>query len=522
MDGVTQDKVPTEITYDGNICKWGFQIKDGQARHQWFKLDLDEEQMQQVSQLTLQYPDPHALPPSYNKSPADLSVDFLGALKVHTEAILKAKLGVGVMSNTLVEYIITVPAIWSDAAQNRTRVCARRAGMGENVRIISEPEAAVIYTIDAMSPRTLEVGDTFVLCDAGGGTVDLISYSIIGLNPTKVQEAAPGNGQACGSTFLNRVFRKNIEDNFGHMEDYGTDTLEAAMDKFETITKRKFAGDGEDLVIPVPGLETNRDLGVSRGKLTISSKKMQSLWEPVITAITMLVSTQIKISKNVKAVLLVGGFGQNPYLKSCIKKVVGPKVEVIQPANGWTAVVRGALIKGLAESNPSESQIAIASRVARKYYGTSCSIRYDKQAHAYDRAYYDGFCGHHQVTCAYWLVEKGSRIEETKPIITDWTTYRRASDGPFLTYEVTIHAYSDVNDTGAPQYIDSAGVKLVARLTADLSSIPHHHVKVQNGVDSHQYNVLDFEIRINFFSAHTEYSLWVENKRYGTVQAEYV
>lgn len=144
LDGVTQDKVPTEIAYNGNVCKWGFQIKDGEGRHQWFKMGLDEEQAQQVSQLSLQYPDPHALPPSYSQTSIDISVDFLKALKIHTEAILKSKLGNGVMSTTPIEYIITVPAIWSDAAKNRTRSCARRAGMGRNVRIISEPEAAAL------------------------------------------------------------------------------------------------------------------------------------------------------------------------------------------------------------------------------------------------------------------------------------------------------------------------------------------------------------------------------------------
>lgn len=191
LDGITQDKVPTEVAYNGNVCKWGFQIRDSEGRYQWFKLGLDRDQAHQVSRLSIKYPDPHALPPSYNRSPADLSVDFLKALKLHTEAILKTKLGVGVMSTTAVEYIITVPAIWSDAAQHLTQTCAKQAGMGQNVRIISEPEAAVIYTLDAMSPHSLKVGDTFVLCDAGGGTVDLISYSVIGLNPTKIQEAAP-------------------------------------------------------------------------------------------------------------------------------------------------------------------------------------------------------------------------------------------------------------------------------------------------------------------------------------------
>lgn len=39
--------------------------------------------------------------------------------------------------------------------------------------MISEPEAAAIYALDRIDKHDLQIGDTFVLCDAGGGTVDL-------------------------------------------------------------------------------------------------------------------------------------------------------------------------------------------------------------------------------------------------------------------------------------------------------------------------------------------------------------
>ena len=41
--------------------------------------------------------------------------------------------------------------------------------MGDEVLIISEPEAAVIYSLDAMDPHGLKTGDCFVVVDAGGG-----------------------------------------------------------------------------------------------------------------------------------------------------------------------------------------------------------------------------------------------------------------------------------------------------------------------------------------------------------------
>lgn len=44
--------------------------------------------------------------------------------------------------------------MWSDAAQSKTRMCAEKAGMGkgEKLQIVSEPEAAAVYALDAMDP----------------------------------------------------------------------------------------------------------------------------------------------------------------------------------------------------------------------------------------------------------------------------------------------------------------------------------------------------------------------------------
>lgn len=72
------------------------------------------------------------------------------------------------------------------------------------VSCISEPEAAANFTISAMATKILDVGDNFVVCDAGGGTVDLITYKITELTPLKIEESVVGSGGLCGSTYLNR------------------------------------------------------------------------------------------------------------------------------------------------------------------------------------------------------------------------------------------------------------------------------------------------------------------------------
>lgn len=154
--------------------------------------------------------------------------DFLTALRKQGEQVLRYKVPKSALQNTPLEFVITVPAVCSDAAQAKTRKCAENAGMGRGsaLHIISEPEAPAIYALDTIS-HDVKVGDTFVLCDAGGGAVDLISYRVSALRPhLKIEEANHGSGSLCGSSFLNRTFRRLLYKKFKNDRGWDNDVLE--------------------------------------------------------------------------------------------------------------------------------------------------------------------------------------------------------------------------------------------------------------------------------------------------------
>ena len=218
-----------EIKYDGQNYKWGFQIGDSELRQQWFKLELDPSQLRGTSDLARRFPDYTAEPPQYNMSTEKIVIDYLTALRKHAEQVLRHKLPAGALMSTPLEFVMTVPAVWSDAAQAKTRACAEKAGMGlgSALHIVSEPEAAAMYALDAMDPHNIKVGDTFVLVDAEGGTVDLIAYTVKALKPQlKITEASPGSGSLCGSSFLNRIFQKFLKDKFQSDPTWDDDVLE--------------------------------------------------------------------------------------------------------------------------------------------------------------------------------------------------------------------------------------------------------------------------------------------------------
>ena len=111
-------------------------------------------------------------------------------------------------------------------------------GSGHALHIVSEPEAAAVYALDVMDPHVIEIGDTFVLCDAGGGTVDLITYTVIALKPKlEISEVTPGTGSLCGSIFLNRKFEEFLEDRLGRQPGWDRDVLDEVRSIYNASTE---------------------------------------------------------------------------------------------------------------------------------------------------------------------------------------------------------------------------------------------------------------------------------------------
>ena len=128
----------------------------------------------QKSTLANRYPATRQLPSYAAISPQRLTTDYLKAVHHHVENTLHRNVVSAALRRTQREYVITVPAIWKETARDLTARCAIEAGMGtqDNIHIVSEPEAAAMYAIPAfkeINRGTLEKGDTFVVCDAGGG-----------------------------------------------------------------------------------------------------------------------------------------------------------------------------------------------------------------------------------------------------------------------------------------------------------------------------------------------------------------
>ncbi|KAI4205614.1 MAG: hypothetical protein LQ346_001398 [Caloplaca aetnensis] len=104
-------------------------------------------------------------------------------------ATIHRRIDPAIMQKAVVSFVLTVPAIWSDSTRKKTQDAASKTGMqyaataadqASPPQIFSEPECAAIYVLkDLDSIESLRIKDRILVCDAGGGTVDIITYEIL-------------------------------------------------------------------------------------------------------------------------------------------------------------------------------------------------------------------------------------------------------------------------------------------------------------------------------------------------------
>jgi hypothetical protein len=219
----TKEKVPSEIAYLPEGAQWGGLIPPNVQRHMWTKLKLDRPQVGEAARI---FKELTLSDRPTKKKPVEIVADFLRHIKGHVVKNLDDQYGEELWKTLPITLVVTVPAVWSDGAKDRTMQAVYQAGFNEiqfpklkRVVTATEPEAAAIYTIKSLSGSVqddqFKVGDGLVVCDMGGGTVDLISYRIVDLSPTILEEATIGSGDLCGGSFVDLAFIRWLERQLG-------------------------------------------------------------------------------------------------------------------------------------------------------------------------------------------------------------------------------------------------------------------------------------------------------------------
>ncbi|KAJ8119298.1 hypothetical protein ONZ43_g3722 [Nemania bipapillata] len=219
--GREEGKAPTELYYEHDETLWGYQVPPEAEPIRWFKLLLLRDEHLSPEHKKSRYLDrAREFLRETEKTPKDLVADYLRLLWQHIlDTIYKAR-GESI-SALKIHIVITVPAIWQSYARESMREAASKAGMlnsrsggASTLAFAPEPEAAALSTL-CEPGRKLNTKDIYVICDAGGGTVDLISYEVGSLDPIQLHEATIGTGGVCGGIFIDERFEEICKTRLG-------------------------------------------------------------------------------------------------------------------------------------------------------------------------------------------------------------------------------------------------------------------------------------------------------------------
>jgi hypothetical protein len=301
--------------------------------------------------------------------------------------------------------------------------------------------------------------------------------------------------------------------------------------------KRNFdPDDNADFHIPFPGVEDNRAAHIEQGFLTMTAEAVGSLFRPIIAEIIGLVEEQMHSlqaqGKTAAGLVLVGGFGQSnclfkylharfgdivpppAYSDSLVDQQVGRQFEVMQPPNAWTAVVRGAVLRGL------EGQDLVLSRKSRRHYGVLHTSDYRPNYHNLGERYWDDLLKKWKVRNRItWYIRKGDTLKSDDPILFSFhNSFRKGSsrrnncDMVFCDDDETPQVY-DPSDTGS--------ARKLCNLSVNLGTVPAEHWEDKINPEHEPYQRLTYLLGMQIGSGGLSFDLRVDDIVYGDVLADF-
>ncbi|KAF9445980.1 actin-like ATPase domain-containing protein [Macrolepiota fuliginosa MF-IS2] len=525
-------KIPTCLLYDeyGRVLAWGLEAKnatpmDGTLKCEWFKLFLEPKTLRDESNVDPRLP---LLPPG--KRAIDLIIDFLTCLWEYAKEQITRDIGAVADLNSA-DVLLTVPAAWDAKGCDMMREAAITAGLVQSshagdkgwrdrLRIITEPEAAAVHCAHLSNLHHLKPSQNFIVCDAGGGTVDLAGYKIIGqMANLEIAEMCARSGGSCGSLFLDLRFRELVKELLAdHPAHLDPASLAYFMHSFSETDKHNYSGTQDDgLMFHFHCFNTedpqDPSVGLINGELCIPGNLLRmQVFDPVVNEVLQLIEEQIgRIEQRIDALLLVGGFAGSEYLRQRVQEQFGSRIRVIaRPPDADTATLRGAAQYGLAR------RPLVASVIAPRAYIMKVKLPAEQEDWLKRPAYIRTNDANVNIceNRLQYLVSKGAILRKGQRLSTKFCKFSQsAQDSNFVATLFTSDAERIM------RYTDEGETTELCKWTVDLSSLPsfRNNAAMQPGGF-----YTEFELGLELDSAEVRGILLYNNQEWGRVTFDFL
>ncbi|CAE6421660.1 unnamed protein product [Rhizoctonia solani] len=523
-------KIPTLVWYNdaGKAASFGAEASSPRVQAEaeengWqlakhFKLHLHPKDLRAKHKLAL---DP--LPCGVNLS--TIYADFLRYLLEHTRECFETTIINGPevwrIHSRNMEVVIAHPNGWGVREQVFLRTSSVVAGftLAENaldhVHFVTEAEASVHFCIHYTNLKSsLHPYTTFAVCDAGGSTVDSTVYYVEKTHPKlQLSETRTSACVQAGSIFVDKLAEAFLRQFFESRElpwEEADEYVTTGIHNFEFKEKRKFGEETSEVSLGVAGYRCKKlELGIRHGELKIPASTVRSFFDPCVNQIIESVESQTS-SLPVSYILLVGGFGSNPYLHRRLKNRLDPTgCQVISTTEATSkAVADGAVVWHCVNS--------VIKRAPRLSYGIATILPYcpvnpehvgrkrmDKPSGTYVNGQWSLIV--HQdipIDCDEWSRQAFNReFGRSDPNLDD--------------FQVRIYGspYGEVSEWIRDKSGNlNAGFREVCTITANLSAMKNGLKRHKNSKGT-EYWTLRFHVCIRFGRTELEARLeWVDSK----------
>ncbi|KAH8194146.1 hypothetical protein TruAng_011693 [Truncatella angustata] len=404
--------------------------------------------------------------------------DYLTCLLRHVKSELIAQ---DSYKECAFEVVLCIPAIWTPKAcremQTALALAFTHADFDQvtteqnsinGLFLVSEPEAAAAWVLQTNT--SISAGDTFVLVDAGGGTVDVSIYTVSQKVPLRLQaEGITPQGDLCGSSYLNELFFRYIRSRL-EGADYLTrrgETLDEiahtiTMTEFELIHKRNF-----DI------------FHKSESNKLINHHMKEKVFKPCLQPTWELVQAQIERYRNlagadkvIDKVVLTGGFAGSISLNRYLERKLWAYSRRV------SAVASGGILRSL-------NKDLGPARFIRSSFGLLRTEPWDDEKEEFkiagltkpQRSSTDG--GYWVRDTIYWVLKHGSEVvtrSNNKPVEPVWTSEAIscthtivATQGPLRCEELLFVSDSDTESYYKRDHSKNHGAEVIGRIITDFT-----------------------------------------------------